>query len=499
MAKPSIRDPVLAVIRPRGMPSGRVVILVALIAAPIVLASAACGNRAAPPPPPPDPRDATPTDAAVEIDGADLGLPDLASFGWRKRGGEAAFQSARKAEDRGDWAEVVTICRQALAFDPGHLDASWLLAVGLAKLGQLDQVLGPLQRAAAGDYLKWAQASLELPGMQPFLATAVGAAWRRRVEQDRTRFAQAIARGVIVTADGDLFAVVLDSGRWYRLTRSPGFVVGAIAVPEARRIAYVARSRRHGVRELGIGMVDFALGRSSRPVSLGTPGPIAVAYSARAPVGAWIGNGGARATAWRQLDDDFKLHALPPRTARPPGPWLEVTPRGAAHLHAMPPNVTADWDDQSLASAIRIGTSNRVVSVPSPGLIDGNTAAWSADRVHLAFAAQLDDHCAPGAVNTAAFVADASTGAVRELERAAGGIAVQWMAERRLAIAGDHGVSIVSIDGAEPPIVINGATGLVIPRERPRCTAPDLPEPTEEEPAEPAGDEPADAGVIDAR
>src|ERR1043166_1235840 len=103
MAKPSIRDPALAVIRPRGMPSGRVVLLVALIA----LASAGCGRPAAPPPPPPDPRRPPPIDAAVELDGAELGLPDLAAFGWRKRGGEAAFQMARKAEERGDWAQVV--------------------------------------------------------------------------------------------------------------------------------------------------------------------------------------------------------------------------------------------------------------------------------------------------------------------------------------------------------------------------------------------------------
>jgi len=85
-----------------------------------------------------------------------------------------------------------------------------------------------------------------------------------------------------------------------------------------------------------------------------------------------------------------------------------------------------------------------VVSVPSPGLIDGNTAAWSPDRVHFAFVAQLDDHCTPGAVNTAAFVADASTGGTKELERAAGGIALQWLTERKVAIAGDHDVALRS-------------------------------------------------------
>ena len=48
----------------------------------------------------------------------------------------------------------------------------------------------------------------------------------------------------------------------------------------------------------------------------------------------------------------------------------------------------------------------------------------------------------------AAYVADGATGAVRELERAIGGIAIEWYGERTLAIAGDHGVSLVALDGS---------------------------------------------------
>lgn len=475
------------------MPPGR-------IARVVALASLACGSRATPPPPDKPGKDAGAVDAALEIDGAALGLPDLAAYAWRKRTGQPAFRLARQAEERGDWAAVVAACRQALAADPGHLEASWLQAVGLAKLGQLDQVLAPLHRAAAGDFSKWGQASLELPGLQPFLATAVGAAWRRRVEQDRRRFAEAIARSVVVTAGGELYAVDVDAGRWYRLTRTGGIAIGALAISAAHRIAYVARTRRKTGHELGVGVVDLAQAKAWHALPLGTAGPIAVAYSERPPLGLWIGSGAPRPAQWHQLDDEYRLHPLPARTARPAGPWLEVTARGAVRLHALPPDVTADWDDQSLASAIRIGTSNRVISVPSPGLIDGNTAAWSPDRVHVAFVAQLDDHCAAGAINTAAVIADASTGATRELERAAGGIALQWLAERKLAIAGDLGVAIYSLDGAAP-VAIEGATGLMIPRERPRCTPLPAEEPSEEpEPAEAAtGDEPPDAGVIDAR
>jgi len=480
----------------------------ALVIALAILAG--CGGKPTPPPPP-DKKDAGPPDgeAAFELDGAPLGLPELAAFAWRKRGGQPAYRLARKAEADGDWATVVTTCRQALAADPGHLDAAWLLAVGLAKLGKTDQVLAPLAHAAAGDFARWAQSSLEHPALQAFLATPVGEAWRRRVGEDRQRYVAAVARSVIVSADGDLYAFEVETGRWVRLIRTTPSVIGALAIPAAGKIAYVARTKLAGKRELAVGVIDLLHGKSSGAVGLGTAGPITVAYSAKPPIGFWIGAGLPRALAWRQIDDEYRLHPLPARTPRPSGPWLDVTAKASVRLHALPPNVTADWDDQSLASAIRIGTSNRVVSVASPGLIDGNTAAWSPDRVHLAFVAQLDDHCTAGAVNTAVFVADASTGGTRELERAAGGIALQWLGERKLVIAGDHGVTIRSLDDGAPPVAIEGATGLMSPRERPRC-APAEPEDTQPEgaggprdDAEPAetgpGDEPADAGVVDAR
>ncbi|HET9624300.1 MAG TPA: hypothetical protein VFP84_23165 [Kofleriaceae bacterium] len=485
------------------MPRGRVSASVALC---LGLASGlwlGCGDKPAPPPPPPPAvPDARPADAgaALTIDELPLGAADLAAFGWRRRAGQRAFRQARIAEGREDWARVVTLCTQALAADPGHLDAAWLIAIGFAELGQLDRVLAPLRQAAAGDFAKWGPASLEHPALAAFLATPTGEAWRRRVELDRARYAAALARALIVTADGDLYGVEVDTGRWHRLTRTVGAVLGALEAPAARQIAYVARVKRAGKRELGIGTIDLARGRGSRPVPVGSAGPIAVAYSAQPPIGFWVATGGPRAIAWRQFDDEYHFHALAKATPRPPGAWLEITGKLSVRVHALPSNVTADWDEQSLASAIRIGSSNRIVSVPSPGLIDGNTAAWSPDRVHLAFVAQLDDHCAAGAVNTAVFVADAATGGARELERSASGIAVTWLAERRLAVAGDHGVTVRSLDDGVAPVAIAGATGLMSPRERPRCapvSAADAPaadgEPAGDdgEPVDPTGAEPA--------
>src|SRR5262249_40586265 len=150
-------------------------------------------------------------------------------------------------------------------------------------------------------------------------ATPVGRAWRQRVEDDRASYAGAISRAVIVTADGELYAFEVETRRWYRLTHTPGTVIGALAVPSARQIAYVSRAGRKAKRELGLGVIDLARGATSGQVALGTPGPITVAYSARPPIGFWVG-AGARPALWRQLDDEYRLHALPPKTPRPAGP-----------------------------------------------------------------------------------------------------------------------------------------------------------------------------------
>jgi hypothetical protein len=450
----------------------------------------ACGGGGGAAPPPPPKKDAAVDAAVLAIPGRTLGMPDLPSYMWRKRGGHPAFRIARTAEAKNEWADVVTTCKQALAADPGHLEAAWLLAAGLGRLGKLDALLPPLHLAVAGDFGKWGHASLELPALQAFLKTPHGEAWQRRVDIDRVAYIAALARSVFVTAAGDLYAFDPEATRWYRVTRTFGAVVGALRV-ERTKIAYVTRQRgKDGKATLAIGLIDLSRGKTSRPVELGTKGPIMVAYSAKTNPGVWIGNG----VGWRRLDDSYNLVALPPKTARPPGPRLEVKNR-TARLHALPvAGVTADWDEKGLASAIRIGKSNRVVSVPSPGLIDGNTAMWSPDRSRIAFVAQLDDQCAPNAVNAAAFVADATTGTIREIDRAES-MAIEWISDRKLMIDKGGGVMVFDLDGAAPA-PLEGADGLLQPRRRPTCTPPPPDDPPQDpDPADSSGESSVDPVV----
>ena len=478
------------------MVPGRAIILAFVVVA-------ACGKGTSSP----TKRDAAPAvaDAAnrvIELAERPLGLADLAAHQWRDRAGHAKFREARAAEAREDWPAVIAACRAALAADPTHLEASWLLAAALGRSGSTDLV-EPLQTAVAGDFAKWGAASLELPALAAFRETPTGKAWIRRVELDRAAFAAAIGRSTIVIAAGDLFAIDPQTQRWFRLTRTGGTVIAGLYVPSARKLAYVGRVvPRYGKatkkRDLAIGVVDLASGTITRPAELGTAKGITVAYSAKAPIGFYI-HGGPK-PAWRRLEDDYKLVALPPKTTRPPGPHLEVKTRNGA-LTVLPiKGIVADWDDKGLASAIRLAASNRVLTVPSPGLIDGNTATFSPQKTHLAFVAQLDETCAPGTVSAAAVVADVTTGKTTELVRATKGLAIEWISDRQLAVAADDGVVVYDLDGA-PPRTSEGAQKLATPKKRTRCT--EEPEVETDDPA-PDPDEAApevverpDAGVVE--
>ena len=416
---------------------------------------AACGNH----------RSSPQRDAGVAVPAAGsaepaslparpLGAAALGDFRWRARAGQPLFREAQTDEAAGDWASVVRDCTHALAADPTHLDAAWLLAVARAKTGALDQITEPLAVAAAGDYGKWAGAALAHPALRGYLETPAGMAWRRRAEADRAVYLAALARALVVRAAGDVFAYDLASPRWYRLTRTNGHVIAAMR--SGRRIAYVTRSKG----KLGVGAIDLDDGRSTHAIDAG-PGPIEIAAI---PTGFWIGTG-SKAFA---LALDGSLAAA--SRVRPNGSHLHVTANGNARLARLPiAAISADWDDQGIASAIQLATTQRIVTVPSPGVIAGNTVEWSPDRSHVAFVAQLADQCAPHAPTVAAVVAEAATGAVHELSRSVSGLAVEWVSDRELAIAGDDGVAIASISGSGSAAIVDGASALVGPLFTAKC------------------------------
>ena len=449
---------------------------------PLLFAFAACGKPGTSENAPPKRDDAgvrraDEQAAPIVIPPLPLGVADVAHYAYRKRDGQPAFRLARDAEAKGDWATVAARCRDALAADANHLDAAYLLAIAYAKTNaDPEKIVAPLHAAVAGDFGKWAQASLEQPALQGFLATSLGEAWRKRVDEDRQTYLAALARSLLVTSAHDVYAYDPQATRWHRLTRTGGAVVATLHVRSQHKLAYVTRQKDQGKAKVGIGLVDLAAGRTRRQIEAPPGATLRIGYSTAKQTTGFIVRAGK--DAWRVVDTDkLELVKLAAAKTLPDAPAhladmirMDVSGRSARIDRTAVPNVSADWDDQSLASAIKIGRSKRVVTVPSPGLIDGDTATWSPDATQLAFVAQLSDECTPNAPTSAAYVADAATGKVQELERAVSGIAVEWLADRKLAIAGDRGVSIAALDGS-PAQLLAGADGLLAPRRKPKCVA----------------------------
>ncbi|HEY0253518.1 MAG TPA: hypothetical protein VGC41_18420, partial [Kofleriaceae bacterium] len=371
------------------------------------------------------------------------------------------------AENRDDWAGAATASERALAADPTNLEAAWLAAVAYGKTGKQDRVTAPLVLAGLGDFGKWGLASLEQPGLRPYLETDAGKAWRAEVEASRARYVAAIRRSTRVIASGDVYAI--DGGRWYRLTHTFGTVVAAYTADETH-LAYVTRGRKSGRR--GVGFIDLSTGITGKPQPIGE-GPAQLSWSETAN-GFYLAQGATKkllTLAEGPAQGTFVATAI---VTRPSGPWLEIYPTSGTRLHRTAPNIAADWDERGLASAMRITTSNRTVTLP--GQIVGDSIAWSPDKNHLVAVVALEHPC-----SAAAYTIDATTGAQAEVAHGTRGLAIEWIGNRALAVGFDDQVQVASLDGGSTPVT--GAVALARPRFTPKCAPaePDAPTPEPDE------------------
>ena len=489
------------------------------LAVAIALTAAACGRSSSG-----RARDGGGTDdagvvaPAIPVALRTLGKAALDEYGWRSGPGQAAFDRALAAERAGDLPTIEREASAALAADPGHLEAAWVAAVARARLGRHDQVLAALEIAAAGDWGKWGERSLELAALGEFRATPAGRGWVDAAEPYRAAVATALARAIVVigrspSAAGprgrptaELYAVDLAEARWIRLTRTGGTLAGALPAGAAPLVAYVAHRpvarARSGtvIPEVRIGVVDLATGRASREVALREVRELTLAWRLRAGEphleAAWLpGTGKKRATAidWQHGK------ALPIDKPQPMrGARLALDAQTAALRRLPIAGVTADWDDRGTASAIRLDQTGKVVAAPDGALIDGDSVALAPDGARLVFAVAAEPPCGADD-DRRLYLAEVATGRVRKL--AAGAVSSGlWLDADRLAFVDGDAVTIAIAATGKPTATVSGGAGVTTtavgaPR---RCDPPpppfvDLPLELEPEP-EVDGDHSPDAG-----
>jgi hypothetical protein len=440
----------------------------------------AAGSDEAPLPPP------------LEIDARPLGTAGLAGFGWRRGPGRDAFRRALAAEKKGDMAGVAREAAAALVADPGHLEAAWLVAVARARLGELDGVLAPLEIAAAGDWPKWGERSLDLQALAAFRDTPAGQAWVRAAERYRAALAAHLAGAVVVVArvapprlpraaDGparidqraELYAVEPGGARWVRLTRTGGGVVGALPAPGRPLVAYAAYrelGRRSGggasIRELRVGVVDLSTGRTAREVPLKDVHEVTLGWVERgaeptlvARVVAARTSGGA--TAPRTYAIDWRQGQKRSTELPVPRDGLRVRPLSAQRRRIPIKGITADWDDTGTASAFRIDKSKKVVA-PGGAMIDGHSLVWSPDGTRLAFATAAEDPCGHDTARAVAVhVVEAATGRARVVARGTGVPSPVWIDAARLAFGDGDGVRVLDVAASSELSRLGGGGGVV--------------------------------------
>lgn len=323
----------------------------------------------------------------------------------------------------------------------------------------------------AGEPGKWGPPALALPLFAPYWASGHGDELRPWIEDVLRRYQSDLAHSLVALHRDRLVAYEPRTKRYSALAR-PHRVRGALVVPP--RVAFVtsagpaARGVRLGILDLRSGAVALEpLPEGRHDLWLEPSGERVLLRSDRSP--------------WRPLGGE---PAAQPQGL--PSPRLAVR-GGRATVEGHPvPELSADWDQDRMASALRLRRSQRLLTAPAPAMIDGERVSWSPRRTRLAFVA-ADSACQPvEGAPVSAYVADAITGAPRLVAQEPGALELAWVDEELLAVGTSRGVTLFALeaDGAATALVALPELALPASTPRPRCTTPDLPSPPAEDPDE---------------
>lgn len=401
--------------------------------------------------------------------------------------------AAYRAKDR-DWASVRKHAEIALARDPLHLDAHYLLARALAQVGEHATAVDHLVTALAGDYFRYGPVLATEPELEEFLATPHGQAVTALAARIRDDYAQRIAASPWVvarrsafrwpkelgvqhaTSRGELYAYDRASKRYLRLSHTDHKVVGFVRAPGGGEVALLGVDKidRPKRDPNPAGARDAASARSAAPARNASvadaalseaPATFATAWIQRLdttswqPVGAKIllpparelslgygedarlvvttaqasGRWGTTAPVVSTIDP--ATGALSTISAPPPAPRIEVT-LDAARVVGAPRGVEATWaGDPPTAPTLSIGGA--VIQVPESGAASQSTVAVAPGGARLAFATAVDP-CAKN-VAPSLYVADAKTGELAHLLTARSRFVTRWIDDKVLAYEDGEG------------------------------------------------------------
>ncbi len=422
-----------------------------------------------------------------------LGVDRINRFNFPWAEGAAGYDKAMaayKAKTR-DWSAVRAGCEAAVAKDPTHFDAQYLLAVALADAGDHAAAVDHLVAAIAGDFYKYGASFASDPELEAFRATPHGQAVSALAQQIHDEYARRIKSGLWLvarrsaykwpskdgvqysTTRGELYAYDRESRRYIRLSHTDHQVAGFVRAPSGGEVALI-----------GFDKIDRAKDENASPL-LARAWLLAVDPIEWKPLGPRVNLAPARVVAAAYGDGDQLLAASAPASGRwTTGEWttwsvdrttgklakiaepqreprVEVTlDEGRSVRPQAIAGIDAPWTgDPATAPTLKLGTAT--IEVRESGQAAHDTVSVSPDKAHVAFATAVDP-CAKDAAPSL-YVADAKTGALKHVLTARSRFGTRWIDATTLAYDdGDGAIRLWDATTGRESLRLENKSGLAL-------------------------------------
>jgi hypothetical protein len=386
---------------------------------------------------------------------------------------------AKKLDDARKLAET------AVAKDPYHLDAHYLLARLLAQSGEHAAVVDHLVTALAGDYLRYGKKFLEDKELTEFRATAHGEAVKAVAQKLADDHAKRIPAGLWLvarrssfkwpkdpgvqpaTSRGEVYAYDRETKRYLRLTHTDHKVAGYIRAPSGNAMAIV-----------GFDKVD----RPKVPDEPATFGAVWVQVldtKEWKPLGPKIALGAQRVVEVGYAAGDQLLITTVPLTGTPSTSAVDTTtgkltkgsaapavPRLALTLDAgqlvrAADGVLAAWSgDPPTATSLKTAAGG-TIAIPESGAVTQASVAVAPGGARLAFVTAVD----PCAKDTAPslYVADAKTGTFKHVLTARSRFGTHWIDPDLIAYEdGEGGIRVWDASIGREAVKLDNKPGIAL-------------------------------------
>ncbi len=399
-----------------------------------------------------------------------LGVDRVSRFNSIYGDGAAAYAKAVAASKAAppDWSAVRDNCTAALAKDPSHFDAEYLLGAAFAHLG--DNVLSSLhfENAFDGDYLAYADrfvaddslASFRTPANMSF-ADSIAADYQTIAKTGlwlvarRSPFKWPSKDGVQPgISRGELYAYDRASKRYLRLTHTDHQVAGFVRAPGGGEVAIVGFDKvdheadKPPVIARGwLVELDPATWKPLGPrVTLPAARTIAAGYAA-----------GDQLLVATKSDRDWTTSSVDRSTgklakvAQPlPAPHIEVgLDTGGTVLAGSDGDITS------------VAVGSAAITPPESGKAARDTIAIAPNNASVAFATAVDP-CAKDALPSL-YVADPKTGALRHVLTAKSRFATRWLDATTLAYDdGDGGIRLWDVTSGRELERLDDKSGIAL-------------------------------------